>query len=272
MKKIISVLIISLFIFSIPVESFGQTKKLERPNKGTDSNKDLRGGGASKPVENKFNYKTFKVNGVSFDMVPVKGGTFMMGSNDGYPAERPVHAETVSDFMIGKTEVTQELWRAVMGNNPSYFSGEKNPVEQVSWSDCIEFISRLNQITGQSFRLPTEAEWEYAARGGDKSRGYTYSGGNELYLVGWIADNSGYGTHQVATLQPNELGIFDMLGNVWEWTSDIYSNNYNEPRNTSDRVSRGGSWNISATYCRIAFRGSWSPGSRYFILGMRLAL
>lgn len=260
-----------MFIFSIPVESFGQTKKIERPGRGSGASGKTDGGSASKPTENKYNYKTFSVNGVSFDMVSVEGGTFMMGSNNGHDDERPVHVETVADFMIGKTEVTQELWEAVMGNNPSYFRGEKNPVEQMSWSECIEFISRLNQITGQKFRLPTEVEWEYAARGGNKSRGYKFSGSNNLYKVGWFENNSGKRTHQVATLQPNELGIYDMSGNVEEWTSDNYSNNYNQSRNTLDRVARGGNWLDRATFSRVACR-SYNSAGYLHSLGLRLAL
>lgn len=187
------------------------------------------------------NIETFTVNGVTFDMVKV---------ND--------------TFSIGKTEVTQRLWRAVMGNNPSKFLGENSPVEMVSWYDCQEFCDKLSQLTGRIFRLPTEAEWLYAARGGEKSRGYEYSGSNDLYRVAWYTENSGQMTHPVGQKMPNELGIFDMSGNVWEWCSDLYD--------SSDRVLRGGSWNSYASNCRVASRGSNPPVSRYGFNGFRLAL
>lgn len=215
--------------------------------------------------------ETFTVNGVSFDMVRVDGGTFQMGSYSGDSDEQPVHSETVSTFYIGKTEVTQALWSAVMGNNPSEFRGETNPVEMVSWYDCQEFVDRLSRLTGRIFRLPTEAEWEYAARGGNRSRGYTYSGSNDVYRVAWYDENSGSRTHPVAQKLDNELGIFDMSGNVWEWTSDAWSSNYSSARNSSNRVLRGGSWGNAASYCRVAYRSNNSPGGRRRY-GLRLAL
>ncbi|MCH5318491.1 MAG: SUMF1/EgtB/PvdO family nonheme iron enzyme [Paramuribaculum sp.] len=220
--------------------------------------------------------RTFTVNGVTFEMVAVRGGSFMMGSNEGFPGEKPVHQETVRDFMIGKTEVTQELWRAVMGSNPSYFSGDRKPVEQVLWTDCIEFINRLNHLTGENFRLPTEAEWEYAARGGNKSRNYKYSGSDDLYLVGWFVDNSDDHTHDVGTLQANELGIYDMSGNVLEWTVDQWSADYdyNTPRDSSIRVQRGGLYFDDPIVCRVACRQGDTSSFTYFTLGLgfRLAL
>lgn len=160
-------------------------------------------------------------------MVAVEGGTFTMGAtseqgSDARDNEKPAHKVTLSDYYIGQTEVTQALWEAVMGSNPSYRRGDNLPVEQVSWDDCQEFIQKLNQLTGKQFRLPTEAEWEYAARGRRKSRGYKYAGGNDIGLVAWYSGNSGYETHLVATKQANELGIYDMSGNVWEWCNDWY--------------------------------------------------
>lgn len=219
--------------------------------------------------------ETFTVNGVTFEMVRVEGGSFMMGSSDPEAGsdEKPVHAENVATFYIGRTEVTQDLWLAVMGSNPSNFRGGNLPVEQVSWTECQAFCERLRQLTGRQFRLPTEAEWEYAARGGNRSRGYKYSGGNDLYYLGWYTDNSGSTTHPVGTKQANELGIYDMSGNVREWTSDLWSSNYSSYCNGgsgSYRVSRGGGWLSEARYCRSAFRYSSSPGHRFSNLGLRL--
>lgn len=184
-----------------------------------------------KPVMPQQN-KTFTVNGVSFTMVQVKGGTFVMGADDNdteaRPDERPKRMVQVSDYYIGKTEVTQELWDAVMNNNPSSFSGINKPVERVSWNECKEFISRLNALTGQRFRLPTEAEWEFAARGGNSSNGFKYAGSNDINDVAWWGfeiggNNTSYTTQPVATLAPNELGIYDMSGNVFEWCNDWYA-------------------------------------------------
>ena len=156
------------------------------------------------------------------NMVYVQGGTFMMGAtseqgSDAYDNEKPAHQVTLSSFSIGRYEVTQEEWQAVMGSNPSWFKGPKRPVENVSWDDCQAFIKKLNEMTGKQFRLPTEAEWEFASRGGIKSQGYKYSGSNNLNSVAWYADNSGNTTHDVGQESPNELGIYDMSGNVWEW-------------------------------------------------------
>ncbi len=176
--------------------------------------------------------KTFTANGVSFTMVPVTGGLFVMGApyndTEARPDERPTRMVRVSDYYIGQTEVTQELWEAVMGSQPSAFSGNKKPVERVSWEDCKEFIRQLNAITGQQFRLPTEAEWEFAARGGNKSRGYKYAGSNVIDEVAWWGFEKGgnnvtYSTQPVAQLAPNELGLYDMSGNVFEWCNDWYS-------------------------------------------------
>ncbi|MGN1235878.1 MAG: formylglycine-generating enzyme family protein, partial [Bacteroidaceae bacterium] len=178
-----------------------------------------------------------------------------------------------------ETEVTQALWTAVMGNNPSYFKGDNNPVEKVSWNDCQEFITKLNSMTGQKFRLPTEAEWEFAARGGKKSRGYQYSGSNNISDVAWYCDNSGDNTHAVKTKQPNELGIYDMSGNVFEWCQDWYGDyssgsqtNPKGPSSGSSRVNRGGGWYCDARYCRSADRFGNPPDYRNFILGLRLVL
>ena len=236
-------------------------------------------------TENNSEIETFMVNGVSFEMVKVAGGTFQMGATseqgkDAEDDELPVHSVTLSDYYIGQTQVTQELWQAVMGSNPSYFKGDnQRPVENVSWNDCQEFIEKLNRLTGKNFRLPTEAEWEYAARGGSKSRGYKYSGSNNPDAVAWCDDNSGDKTHPVATKQANELGLYDMNGNVWEWCYDRYgdysSNSQTNPTGASecsDRVLRGGGTSNIAGHVRVSYRNWTASDSRDSIFGFRLAL
>ena len=225
----------------------------------------------------------FSIGNVRFEMVRVEGGTFTMGAtseqgSDAY-SDETTHQVTLSSYSIGKTEVTQALWQAVMGSNPSYFKGSNLPVEEVSWEDCQTFIRKLNALTGKNFRLPTEAEWEYAARGGNKSRGDKYSGSNTLSNVAWYTDNSSATTHPVATKASNELGIYDMSGNVWEWCSDWYgsyssSSQYNPtgPNSGSDRVYRGGGWFNLAWCCRVSYRYDGTPASRLSYLGLRLAL
>ena len=175
--------------------------------------------------------------------------------------------------------MTQALWEEVMGSNPSIFKGDTNPVESVSWNDCQTFIQKLNKRTGKTFRLPTEAEWEYAARGGKKSRGYKYSGSNDIGTVAWYRSNSGIKTHAVGTKAPNELGLYDMSGNVWEWCNDWYgdysSNAQTNPTGAesgSRRVNRGGSWFSKARCCRSSHRDRNAPSDSYFILGLRLVL
>ena len=229
--------------------------------------------------------QTFTVNGVSFTMIGVKGGTFTMGAtseqgtSEPWDHEYPTHSVTLSNFAIGETEVTQELWRAVMGSNPSRFSGTNLPVEQVSWNDCQTFITKLNQLTGKNFRLPTEAEWEYAARGGNKSKGDKYAGSNTLGDVAWYEGNGSGRTHPVKQKQANELGLYDMSGNVWEWCQDwfgTYSSsaqtNPTGPASGSNRVRRGGSWYYNARYCRVSFRYNNTPAYYNSGLGLRLAL
>ena len=225
-----------------------------------------------------------EINGVTFSMVFVKGGTFTMGAtseqgDDADSDEEPAHRVTLSDYYIGQTEVTQALWQAVMGNNPSSFTGSNLPVEEVSWNDCQQFITKLNQLTGRRFRLPTEAEWEYAARGGNKSSGYKYSGSNDIGSVAWYDGNSGSKTHLVGQKQANELGIYDMSGNVWEWCQDWYGSysssdqtNPQGPSLASGRVYRGGCWLIHARSCRVSSRGNWYPSSADFDIGLRLVL
>ena len=226
----------------------------------------------------------FTVRGVSFEMVRVEGGTFRMGAtseqeDEADGDEKPVHSVTLSSYYIGKTEVTQALWQAVMDSNPSYFKGADLPVEFVSWNDCQEFIQKLNSLTGRNFRFPTEAEWEFACRGGNNSCGYKYSGSNNLDSVAWYDDNSDGQTHPVATKAPNELGIYDMSGNVWEWCGDWYANytsnsqsNPSGPQSGSCRVIRGGGWDYVVWGCRLSFRFRFNPTYRIHFLGLRLAL
>lgn len=220
-------------------------------------------------------------------MMYVKGGTFTMGAtseqgSDADSDEKPTHRVTLSNFYIGKYEVTQALWKAVMGNNPSNWKGDNLPVETVSWYDCQTFIRKLNALTGKNFRLPTEAEWEFAARGGNNSRGYKYAGSNNIGDVAWYDGNSGSKTHTVGavgTKSPNELGIYDMSGNVWEWCQNWFGS-YSSASQTnpagassgSDRVLRGGSWDSYAGYCRSSNRLSGTSDGRNNRYGLRLVL
>ena len=235
-------------------------------------------------VVNDGDDKIYTIDGVSFTMKYVAGGTFTMGATseqqDPWKDETPTHTVTLSDYYIGETEVTQELWAAVMGSNPSHFTGNmQRPVERVSWNDCQTFIQKLNRLTGANFRLPTEAEWEFAARGGRNSRGYQYSGSSNIGDVAWYDDNSSDTTHPVKTKSPNELGIYDMSGNVWEWCQDWYGNyssssqtNPTGPSTGSYRVSRGGGWGSSAGDWRSANRSCSTPDDRSDYLGLRLVL
>ncbi len=237
------------------------------------------GGNTTQDGEN----KVYTVNGVSFTMVAVKGGTFTMGATAEQTGadsdESPTHSVTLSDYYIGETEVTQELWQAVMGSNPSWFTGNmQRPVECVSWNDCQTFITKLNELTGESFALPTEAQWEYAARGGKSTKGYLYSGSNSIADVAWYKDNSSDTTHPVKSKSPNELGLYDMSGNVYEWCADWYGSysstsqtNPVGPSTGSHRVRRGGSWSYYATICRIADRDYCTPPSLTYNFGLRLA-
>ncbi len=225
-----------------------------------------------------------ELNKLINNMVYVSSGTFTMGgtSEQGSEAEsdeKPTHNVTLSSYYICKYEVTQALWRAVMGSNPSEFKDDNLPVERVSWNDCQTFINRLNSYTGRNFRLPTEAEWEFAARGGNYSRRYKYSGSNDIGDVAWNTDNSGDRTHPVGTKRPNELGLYDMSGNVFEWCSDWYGtySSYSQTNPTgatsgSGRVNRGGSWIFDAWYCRASIRFGHAPGFSSSNLGLRLVL
>ena len=226
---------------------------------------------------------TFEANEVSFTMIPVEGGTFTMGATSEMENpddnEKPTHQVTLSSYYIGETEVTQALWKAVMDSNPSGLEGDDLPVEYVSWNDCQTFISKLNALTGKNFRLPTEAEWEFAARGGNQSRHTQYSGSSRIDDVAWNRGNSGDKMHPVKTKQPNELGIYDMSGNVWEWCQD-WNGDYNSYAQTnptgassgSRRVYRGGSWFYPPRLCRSSFRRYGMPEVSYRTLGLRLVL
>ncbi len=228
----------------------------------------------------------FTVNGVSFTMIPIEGGTFTMGSNinGSWSNAYPEHIVTLSDYKIGQTEVTQELWVAIMGNNPSHFRGDlKHPVERVTWDDCQLFINKLNELTGRHFKLPSEAQWEFAARGGNLSESYTYSGSNILNDVAWYKDNSNNTTHPVATKAPNELGLYDMSGNVQEWCQDWCGYYYNGdypygsqidptgPPSATDRVRRNGGYDAYPQWCTVWSREDYYQIVRYN-LGFRIAL
>ncbi len=232
---------------------------------------------------------TFTVNGVTFTMVAVEGGTFTMGAtaeqgDDALDAEIPAHQVTLSGYAIGQTEVTQALWEAVMGNNPSRFTGRPDcPVESVSWDDCQAFITQLNALTGKRFRLPTEAEWEFAARGGNKSQHYKYAGSDDLDEVAWYHDNAygigANGTRAVGTKKANELGIYDMSGNVWEWCQDIYDSYGSQPQTNptgpdsgTNRTRRGGAWDQGTVSCRVSHRSNRASSYKFNNQGLRLAL
>ena len=233
----------------------------------------------------------FNVDSVSFQMIKVESGTFDMG-DDAYDNCQKHRVVITNDYFISKTPVTQELWEKIMGNNPSHFNGKYNPVDSVSWNACLQFIIKLNTILKQKFRFPTEAEWEFAARGGIKSKNYSYAGSNHLDEVAWYVENNIFckgsnwvipndGTQPVAQKLPNELGIYDMSGNVWEWcfdwyTSDYYRqssvNNPKGPRFGTERVIRGGCWINDAEGCLLGFRNYFKPDASDNGVGFRLAL
>ena len=239
--------------------------------------------------------RVFHVNRIPLKLVFVKGGDMQMGCSDERDGdcmsqEVPTHTVTLTDFYIGETEITQAQWMAVMGrdNNPSYWKGNTLPVERVSWEECHRFIARLNKYLsaelpeGYRFALPSEAQWEYAARGGLKSARTRYAGGNTVPEVAWYYDNSSERTHDVRIKTANELGVFDMSGNVWEWCEDWFNENFyaenanwtdpQENREANYRVMRGGSWNYAAKYQRCAHRNRGSVHSRYEDCGFRVAL
>jgi len=308
-------IVILVFVLLFPVADDAQTIKRQSSNKTTSkkvpsdipnnssnkteqskrasTNKTKKGAGKSviKSSSNKSNQtsKAHRDRIISMaidDMIWIEGGTFTMGAtaeqgNEADNDERPAHKVTLRGFYICKFEVTQELWQAVMGQeNPSHFYGNpKLPVENVSWYDCKNFIQKLNRLTGMSFRLPTEAEWEYAARGGSRSWYYKYSGGTTLSKVGWYDDNSDGSTHPVGTLSPNNLDLYDMSGNVWEWCNDWYGDYSSIPQTNptgpswkTNHVIRGGGWDDKYPgNCRVSNRYNESPSYSHYNLGFRLA-
>lgn len=251
----------------------------------------------------------FRISATSIpdNMVYIEGSSFMMGSNDGESDEKPVHQVKVSSFLIGKYEVTQKEWAEVMGSNPSNWKGDNLPVERVCWYDAVDYCNKRSRkeglqpcysISGNTapanwsqgtivcdwsatgYRLPTEAEWEFAARGGNKSKGYKYSGSIDIGSVAWYNGNSGSKTQIVGTKQPNELGIHDMSGNVWEWCWDWYDSGYYGKSQSSDpigagsgsfRVLRGGCWSLIDDFCRVASRFDYDPDSSVNYGGFRVS-
>ena len=280
-----------------------QTGLVTGANAGTATIRATAADGSGKTAEKSITV-TKPQSAIEPEMIFVQGGTFQMGctseqGSDCNVSETPVHSVTLGSFYIGKHVITRVQWQAITGNNPSWFKGDNLPVEQVSWNDIVGtsgnyttlngiryyengFIYKLNAATGKKYRLPTEAEWEYAARGGSQSRGYKYSGSNTIGNVAWYKDNSGNTTHAVGTKQANELGIYDMSGNVWEWCQDWYDSSYysNSPPNNpagpssgSSRVIRGGSWySYGARTCCVSNRNARSPGYSFYDIGFRVAL
>ena len=225
-------------------------------------------------------------DGFSFDLRLVEGDKFEMGNvdEDAYGDENPIHTVQVQTFYMAEFPVTQGLWKALMkGENPSHFKGDDRPVENVSWNDSQKFIKELNSETGRNYRLPSESEWEYAARGGTRSEEYLYAGSDKLSEVGWYNKNSGEETQSVGQLLPNELGLYDLSGNVWEWCEDDWHDDYkgapvdgsawiDAPKRGTYRVNRGGGWIHDARYCRVSYRNYNSPGNRDINIGFRLVL
>ena len=228
-----------------------------------------------RPEEEPVAYEdlTFTVNGVSFIMKPVEGEAYMMGGTD----DNQSHEVEVSSFYMGETEVTQALWKAVMDNVPTHNGGwteekglgDNYPAYEISWNEIQIFIRKLNALTNKDFRLPTEVEWEFAARGGKKANGYLYAGSPRVEEVAWYNRNSDNTTHEVRQLKPNELGLYDMSGNVWEWCSNLFDA---EASDATMRVIRGGGWNRNVDCCQVSFRGKGGPDFKGDSHGFRLAL
>ena len=222
---------------------------------------------------------------IASNMVRVEGGTFPMGSDDELAAadEAPIHSVTLSSFRMNKFTVTRKQWRVLMGTDPGWNSnygiGDDLPATHLSYVDCLAFLNKLNSLTDLTFRLPTEAQWEYAARGGKQSHSMRYSGSDNPNEVAWHQDNAGNVLHKPGILHPNELGLYDMSGNIWEWCSDWYAE-YSVSAQTdpigptigSRRVVRGGSFSYEASYSRVTQRNNLSPDYHSFVTGFRLAM
>lgn len=252
---------------------------------GIQDRNPLWSNGKSVSVEVKPDRAVFTVNGVSFTMIRVEAGTFIMGNTNPFydreTDELPSHEVTLTkDYYIGETEVTQELWMAFFDKNLSYKYNQfpQHPVDRVSYENALKFIDMLSRATGYRFRLPTEAEWEFACRGGNRSKGYKFSGGDRMRDVGWYCDNTGETSHAVKQLRPNELGIYDMSGNVWEWCSDCFYEYTSEPQidpvgpDEGRRMVRGGCWYTYSTFCRTTNRSVATRQDYNLFTGLRLAL
>lgn len=235
-------------------------------------------------AQEQFPRKSFSIGQTSFDMIFVEGGEFEMGALVGREElrtdEQPGFMVTLSDFYMAETEVTQGLWHEVMGANPSFFQGDDSlPVDNISWDDCQKFVKKLSEMTGEQFRLPTEAEWEYAARGGKYTRHYEFAGSNNVDSVAWYDKNSEGMSHPVKQLTPNELGLYDMSGNVWEWINDKYSNYTTSPKvnpqggtSGNTRLDRGGSWYNQKSKVSVLHRGRYSPNFKNKFTGLRIVM
>lgn len=247
--------------------------EIQRPNSTNKANYSRNNSNTTSNIKVSFSKGILQVDNIIYPMIYVEAGTLIMGVHEGQRNEYdkdeiPVHKETVRNgFFMGKTEVTQELWQTVMGNNPSKFKGERNPVEEISWNDCKKFIARLNSLTGLRFRLPSEIEWEYAARGGNMSKGYYYSGSNNANDVAWYGEHAFQGsTHSVAQKKANELGFYDMSGNVSEWCENRYDDA------SEDRVVRGGGYYHIHDICSCSTRRGWKPDVKDSSIGVRLVV
>ena len=270
-----------ILFFSVPL--FSQVKTPGTPHDNKPANKSTVNS-AIKPVVAEV------IQAIEAKMIKVEGGSFNMGctnekDSDCYYWEKPAHTIKVGSFYIGKFPVTQKEWEAVVGNKP-WFSKDcaECPVENVSWFDAQVFINMLNQLTGKYYRLPTEAEWEFAAKGGNKSKGYKYAGSDNAATVAWYDKNSGKLTHPVGQKQPNELGLYDMSGNVWQWCADWFDDKYysssptdnptgpaNGPGRDFYRTCRGGSWWSEMNNARVTNRDRYPPDARDDDVGLRLA-
>lgn len=284
MKKSYSIILLMLFPILVMAQASGG--QITRPVKKQQAKTSIQTFQKQSTRQKMSKHSSFSQQDLPYviqnlinNMVRVEGGTFIMGAQGEQYGDRPAHQVTLSSFSIGKYEVTQEEWEIVMGNNPASCKGSKRPVERVSWNDCQEFIRKLNIMTGKHFRLPTEAEWEFAARGGNLSNGYKYAGGNNDGKVAWNKWNSGHSTHDVGQKIPNELGLYDMSGNVEEWCldwkGDYSSNSLTNPTGPSSgtyHVSRGGSWCNSTNWNLVVVRGLGKPDKREDGCGFRLAL